>query len=428
MINPYGFHKERHCSRVKAFIFADDAPRIEYGRTRREGTCAYSGNKWELKVSGLLASRAGPGISADLLPSISKLLRLHDQANRLSRELVVATELYYDELTDRDLTGSGKKWGERGLRIATAFFYKDTSIKTLGGITRTCRTIPDFLSRGFSAGYMRSCKDEIKTMSLHAGLKQAFPQRTALLVLDKNISSVALHESVGHPLEAESIMLKGNYIRPFVNSGRTVMNDRFIVYDDPGLSDWGTVRRDAYGDPRRKLEIIRDGCIKNIYSDRLSSATLETSGNPGSARHEFMSGIPRSRISALVLEDREYLRIPERMGILKTMRHLMLSYGVGNDEIVLLEGCSGGEGDLLKGYFRAIPHRGWIYRKNKLFALPVKSFEGSMLVFLSALRAGAGELTQGDSSYCSKFGQDVPVSSLTHKYLILASENGLDIK
>jgi len=381
-----------------------------------------------MKVSGLPARHGGPGINSYLLPLISQLEHMHGLANNLSRELVAATEFSYYELTDLDLSGSGRKWEECGLRIATAFFYKDAGIATLGGITQTCRAIPDFLSKSFSARYLRNCENEVKVMSLHAGLKRASPRRDSLLVLDKDIASVTLHESVGHPLEAESIMLKGNYIRPFLNSGRPIMDSRFRVYDAPALPDWGAVRRDAYGDPRRSLDIIRGGYIRNVYSDRLSSAALKTTCNPGSARHEFLSGIPRSRISTLVLEDSNYLRVPKSEDILPAMRHLASSYGASGNEIVFLDGCSGGEGNMLKGYFRVIPHRAWIYKKNAIFALPATSFEGSMPAFLSALRAGAGELTRGDSSYCSKFGQAVPVSSLTHRYLMLAWESGLDIK
>jgi TldD protein len=213
------------------------------------------------------------------------------------------------------------------------------------------------------------------------------------LILASAESGVLLHETVGHPLEADFIRKRTSAYTDRI--GHKVASDLVTVIDDGTiLNDRGSINFDDEGTLSSATVLIEKGILRGYMHDRISA---ERFGVPltGNGRRESYKFPPAPRMTVTHLangssDPEEILRSTRRGIYCKSFR--------------------GGEVDISNGDFVFVPVEAYLV-ENGAIAAPVKNLTiiGNGPDVLSKVTMVGNDLAFSDGRWTCGKGQHVPV-------------------
>lgn len=129
---------------------------------------------------------------------------------------------------------------------------------------------------------------EVEGLGRHLTEGRATRPRRVTLVVGPEITGIAAHESIGHPLEADRILGREasqagtSFVTPGMRGDR-IGSELVTVADDPTRAGaFGHYVFDDEGQQARKRRLVKHGRIEEFLHDRLTGAALEASSNASS--------------------------------------------------------------------------------------------------------------------------------------------------
>jgi len=216
------------------------------------------------------------------------------------------------------------------------------------------------------------------------------------VVLAAGASGVLLHESVGHPLEADFNRKKLSVFTDRL--GEKVASELCTVIDDATLPSWrGSVNVDGEGTiPRAATVLIARGVLRAYLQDRLSARLMKLAPT-GNGRRQDYAHIPISRMTNTYLAAGE--SDPEE---------IVRSVARG----IYCKSFTGGQVEPATGKFTFSMHEASLIEAGRL-SYPIKgaTLIGSGIEVLNNIVAVGHDLELDSGAWmCAKQGQAVPVS------------------
>jgi len=157
------------------------------------------------------------------------------------------------------------------------------------------RNIQRYSDIGFCSGLERitpklfeKVREEVKELKEVAKKGKRIGLRKTNVVLSSELTGIAVHESVGHPTEADRIFGREaaqageSYIKPS-NIKMKVGSKLVNVADDPRIKEYGFFLYDDEGVKARRKILVKNGVINELLLNRETAFQLGTKSN-GSAR------------------------------------------------------------------------------------------------------------------------------------------------
>ena len=126
-------------------------------------------------------------------------------------------------------------------------------------------------------------------------------------LLSGQAASTLFHEALGHRLEGERLVARGECKTFAQKRGERVLPTGLDVYDDPrierfaGHALWGSYRVDDEGVPAQRALLIEDGALKGFLQSR--NPIPGSAASNGHGRHDGLQR-PMARMGTLVVEPR----------------------------------------------------------------------------------------------------------------------------
>ena len=213
------------------------------------------------------------------------------------------------------------------------------------------------------------------------------------LILAPAESGVLLHESVGHPLEADFIRKRTSAYTDRV--GDRVASELVTVIDDGSIpNDRGSINFDDEGTLPKRTVLIEKGILKGYMHDRISANRFDVEPTGNGRRDSYQSPpIPRMTVTFLAdgAHDPEEIFHSTRKGIYcKSFR--------------------GGQVDISNGDFVFVPIEAYLVENGKITA-PVKNLTiiGNGPDALSRVTMTGNDFAFSDGRWTCGKGQHVPV-------------------
>ena len=216
------------------------------------------------------------------------------------------------------------------------------------------------------------------------------------VVLGPGPSGVLLHESVGHPLEADA-----NRKKMSVFSGRLgerVASELVTVIDNPTLPGLrGTVNVDGEGFvPQRPTILIEKGVLRGYLQDRLSARLMKMAPTGNGRRQDYTCvAIPRMTNTYLAAGEESLFDIVRSV-----------------ERGIFCKAFSGGQVEPAGGNFTFSMHEAYLIENGNV-TTPVKgaTLIGSGVEVLQNIVAVGNDLVIDRGAWaCGKQGQSAPVS------------------
>ncbi|MEM1538140.1 MAG: TldD/PmbA family protein [Candidatus Nezhaarchaeales archaeon] len=176
-----------------------------------------------------------------------------------------------------------------------------------------------FIQRGGSGGWEvfegLKFEDECVKTAIVLGrlLREAklVPSGEIDIVLGGDVTGIAVHESTGHPYEADRILGRevaqagGSFVKPDM-LGRTIGSECVTVIDDPTLNGgYGSYAYDDEGVKARPKLLMKNGRINEFLHNRFTAAVFNVKSN-GSARVSDYAKEPLVRMSNTYIAPGDY--------------------------------------------------------------------------------------------------------------------------
>ncbi len=213
------------------------------------------------------------------------------------------------------------------------------------------------------------------------------------LILAPAESGVLLHESVGHPLEADFIRKRTSAYTDRI--GDRVASELVTVIDDGSVPfDRGSINFDDEGTIPRTTTLIERGILKGYMHDRISAAHF---GVPltGNGRRDSYKSPPQPRMTTTYLANGAH--DPEE---------ILRSTAKG----IFCKSFRGGQVDISNGDFVFVPIEAYIVENGRITA-PVKNLTliGNGPEVLSRVTMAGNDFAFSDGRWTCSKGQKVPV-------------------
>jgi TldD protein len=213
------------------------------------------------------------------------------------------------------------------------------------------------------------------------------------LILAPAESGVLLHESVGHPLEADFIRKRTSAYTDRI--GDRVASDLVTVIDDGTVpNDRGAINFDDEGTIPRRTVLIERGVLKGYMHDRISAAHFNAPLT-GNGRRESYKSPPQPRMTVTYLangtsDPEEIVRSTTRGIFCKSFR--------------------GGQVDISNGNFVFVPIEAHLVERGRITA-PVKNLTliGNGPDVLSKVTMVGNDFAMSNGRWTCGKGQKVPV-------------------
>jgi len=166
---------------------------------------------------------------------------------------------------------------------------------------------------GFARGYevieeiesdrlIREIAERALKLARGRSLPPGLQGKKLAVVMDPECSGALIHETVGHPAEADFMLGAGS---PFDNKlGEQVAVKELRVYDDATMpGQYGTYSFDDEAVESRKICLIDDGVLKSLLHTRETAAEMNT--QPTGSAHG-LAHVPRCLMSNIYAEPRDW--------------------------------------------------------------------------------------------------------------------------
>ncbi len=245
------------------------------------------------------------------------------QLLELSRVFLDHPEVHDPEVTIR--ADRVHRWfvDADGTRVITSDLYLEYEVRgwvlTDDGVyVESSRSIPcRSLAELPDAAGMRAVLDEVLVELAALRVAESPGAFIGPAILSGQAASTMFHEALGHRLEGNRLVARGE-TRTFSHMlGERVLPDGLHVYDDPtltqfgGRSLWGSYRVDDEGVPAQRADLIRDGILVGFLRNRAplpdQRPQQRRQGSPAPQRsngHGRHDGVERSmaRMGNLIVE------------------------------------------------------------------------------------------------------------------------------
>jgi len=219
------------------------------------------------------------------------------------------------------------------------------------------------------------------------------PAGTMELILAPAESGILLHESVGHPLEADFIRKGTSAYTGRI--GEKVASELVTVIDDGTIpNDRGSLNFDDEGTITQKTVLIEKGILKGYMHDKISAKHFDTNPTGNGRRESYMyPPIPRMTVTYLAngeSDPEEIIRSTKRGIYCKSFR--------------------GGQVDISNGDFVFSPIEAYLVEDGKM-KVPVKNLTliGNGPDVLSRVTMVGNDFAFSDGRWTCGKGQNVPV-------------------
>lgn len=213
------------------------------------------------------------------------------------------------------------------------------------------------------------------------------------VVLGAGESGILLHESIGHPLEADF-----NYRGSSAFSGRigqTVASDQCTIIDRGDMPNQrGSINIDDEGNDCGSTTLIENGVLRTYMFDNITANHYKTKSHNG--RRESFREIPMPRMTNTYMEAGKY-----------SFDEIIKSVKKG----VYAKTFSGGQVDITSGDFVFSVTEGYLLEDGKITS-PIKgaTLIGNGPEILKRVTMVGNDLVISDGKWtCGKDGQSVPV-------------------
>jgi TldD protein len=213
------------------------------------------------------------------------------------------------------------------------------------------------------------------------------------IILAPAESGILLHESVGHPLEADFIRKKTSAYTGRV--GDKVASELVTVIDDGTVMyDRGSLNFDDEGVLTEPTVLIENGILKGFMQDRISASFFETSPT-GNGRRESYRYPPMPRMTVTYLANGE-----------TDPGEIFASTKKG----IYCKSFKGGQVDISNGDFVFVPIEAYLVENGKI-TVPVKNLTltGNGPEVLSRVTHVGNDFAFSDGRWTCGKGQSVPV-------------------
>jgi len=219
------------------------------------------------------------------------------------------------------------------------------------------------------------------------------PAGSMPVILGAGESGVLIHESVGHPLEADFIKKGTSAYTGRV--GEKVAAENCTIVDDGTIAgNRGSMNFDDELSPSKRTVLIENGVLKGFMHDRITANALN-SEITGNGRRESFKYNPIPRMRTTYLEGGKYCE-----------DEILSSVKKG----IYCVSFAGGQVDIASGDFVFVPSEAWLIENGKLVC-PVKNLTliGNGPDVLTKVDMVGNDFTISDSSWVCGKGQSVPV-------------------
>lgn len=242
------------------------------------------------------------------------------------------------------------------------------------------------------------------------------------VLLAGQAASTLFHEAMGHRLEGERRVARGE-TRTFAHRvGKAVLPPGLDVYDDPsmttfaGQSVWGSYAVDDQGVPAQRALLVENGILKGFLQSR--TPTPESNRSNGHGRHDGLQP-PMARMANFVVEAREDKR--QTWSELEDQL-IALAKAQGRPHAMIIHSIHSGETSTAAYDFQAFkgePAEVYLIDVETRERKRVRDVEliGTPLSALQRIVAfgGTPELDQG---YCYAESGSIPVSGISPAILL----------
>jgi len=170
------------------------------------------------------------------------------------------------------------------------------------------RSIQRYNDIGFCGGLEKisskifdSIREEVKELKEVSKKGKRIGKSRMNVVLSSELTGIAVHESIGHPTEADRIFGREaaqageSYIKPN-NIKMKIGNSMLNVADDPTIQEYGFFLYDDEGVKARRKILVKEGKVNELLLNRETAYELNTRSN-GSARASSYRVEPIVRMS-----------------------------------------------------------------------------------------------------------------------------------
>jgi TldD protein len=235
--------------------------------------------------------------------------------------------------------------------------------------------------------------ESFRQMSVQFDAKDS-PAGEMKVVLASGDSGILLHESIGHPLEADFNRKKTSAFSDRIGE-KVACSDCTII--DSGIiqGSRGSINIDDEGNPSSETILIEKGVLKRYMHDRISSGYFKTKPT-GNGRRESYEYYPLPRMTNTYLDKGKY--VPEE--IIRSVR-----------KGIFVKNYSGGEVNITNGDFVFKATEAYMIENGKIgYPLKGVTLIGNGPDILTKIDMVGNDLRFSDGKWtCGKDGQSVPV-------------------
>ncbi|KAB3531791.1 TldD/PmbA family protein [Alkaliphilus serpentinus] len=250
------------------------------------------------------------------------------------------------------------------------------------------------------------------------------------IVMDYALAKGLAHEAFGHAVESDGLKtsILGNEDGSF-KKGVEVAMPIVSIIDEAKEGDYAYQPYSANGIKRRRVEIIKDGVLKEALADIFSAAEANVEVT-GAGRLESFRHIPIPRMSNIRIEVKDPIELDKAIEDVKPeeIYKILLENNIAkeDEEILYLVGYKGGQVKPSQGEF--VFNCSGIYKLGKETTLYQPAiFSGNILSALKSIIAAIGPLQLDAQGTCGKFGQQVPSSGGSHYFVVMEANKDIII-
>ncbi len=236
----------------------------------------------------------------DVNDKIEYVLNLDKQGKEFDKRIVNTNVIYMDGIINN--------------LVCNSF---GTIIESTKSIVRTICSNYSFENgirqRGFSSiggtgGYEIIKNEKAEKLGIEASeqairLLKAKPAKagTFSAILDPKLSSVFIHEGLGHCCEADTVLSGESILENRI--GEVIGSNKVTIIDDPTqIGHYGSYLFDSEGTPAQKKILIENGILKSFLHSIETASRMNLEKSTGNARAENYQNVPIVRMSSIYID------------------------------------------------------------------------------------------------------------------------------